>query len=338
MSLESLITEVPALPRDEETTSWLRATSNGTGTGGVDPQRGQALRQILEDLGVPHADIEAGLRLDAGLERYPQLTALRRRAGEALLQDLGQPAPEHPLPTFAGTEEPLLRYFWMFVFADLVPQVTAWHAARGISAEVSRRTLADLGRHMSHNHRRLGYGGMTLNVDWLCTHFQGQLYQLGRLQFELTSLDRPTAAEIAASGRAAAAGDPCLAVHIPDYCGPFTQAECRASFARAHDFFAEHFPDVATDVFTCHSWLLDRRLPHYLPPTSNIVQFQELFTLAHREQTVDDANFFASVFGVPEVSDLDALPQTTSLQRALVQNLRDGHHWYGGVGWRPLAP
>lgn len=335
MSLESLILEVPSLPRDEGTTSWLQATLSGTA--GVDPQRGQRLREILEDLTVPHPDIDAGLRLDAMLERYPQVSALRRRAAGALLQDLGRrPANEQTLPTFAGTEEPLLRHFWMLVFADLVPQVTAWHAGHGVSAEVSRRTLADLGRHMTHNRRRIGYGGLTLNVDWLCTHFQGQLYQLGRLQFEMTSLDRTMAAEITSSGRIATAGDPCLAVHIPDYCGAFTPGDCRESFTLATPFFHQHFPGFGAEVATCDSWLLDRRLPHYLPQSSNIVQFQQLFRLSHPEQAVDDDNFFASVFGTTP-ADLDVLPQTTSLQRALVQHLRDGHHWYGGVGWRPLG-
>ena len=44
--------------------------------------------------------------------------------------------------------------------------------------------------------------------------------------------------------------------------------------------------------------------------------------------------FFTFVFGVPAADDLDALPQETTLQRALVRHLRDGKHWTGGVGWR----
>ena len=307
------------------------------GAEGLEPQRGQGLRDILEDLTVPHRDIEAGLRVAGGMDRYPQLSALRGRAAAALLRKLGQAPTEPGPPTFAGTEEPTLRYFWMLVFADLAPHVAAWHADHGIDAAVSRRTLADLGRHMTHNRRRLGYGGLTMNVDWLSSHFQGQLYQLGRLQFEMTQLGGTAAAAIAATGRAATAGDACLAAHIPDYCGPFSPSDCEESFALAASFFPQHFPQVAARIITCHSWLLDRRLPHYLSQTSNIVQFQSLFTVSHPDQAVDDDNFFASVFGTTDYHDLDALPQTTSLQRALVQNLRDGQHWYGGVGWRPLA-
>jgi len=34
--------------------------------------------------------------------------------------------------------------------------------------------------------------------------------------------------------------------------------------------------------------------------------------------------------------DLDALPQRTSLQRALVAHLRSGGHWWTRVGWCDL--
>ena len=332
--VESLAREVPSWTRDELTTEWLLTTA-GEGQG-PEPQRGQVLRGILEDLTVPHRDIDAALRIDARMDRHPAVTALRQRSAGVLLRHLGQSTTAPLLPTFNGTDDPVLRYFWVLVFADMQPHVSAWHAEQGIGSEVSRRTLADLGRQMTHNRRRFGYGGLTLNIDWLCTHFQGQLYQLGRLQFEMTDLGRTTASEIASSGRPAAVGDPALAVHVPDYSGPFTPSDCRASFALAGSFFAQHFPHFMGEVMTCHSWLLDRRLPIYLAPESNIVAFQRLFTITHREQTEDDATLFDSIFGTRDISDLDGLPQATSLQRAMVNNLRDGHHWYGGVGWRPI--
>jgi hypothetical protein len=34
--------------------------------------------------------------------------------------------------------------------------------------------------------------------------------------------------------------------------------------------------------------------------------------------------------------DLDALPQETTLQRAVVAHLRGGGHWHGRTGWFEL--
>jgi hypothetical protein len=225
-----------------------------------------------------------------------------------------------------------LSYFYVYVFAAAQPAITAWHRERGISEEVSRRTLADLGRQMVHNRRRLGYGGLNLNTDWLVYHFSGRLYQLGRLQFERSRLGNTTGREVAAGGMPLGPGDLALGVHIPGYCGPLDPADCDASFAWAREFFPRHFPGESYTIATCHSWLLDRHLADYLPESSNILAFQRRFTINDRDYPPQDDMFFEFVFGVA-ASEIDHVPQDTSLQRAIVRRIHEGHHWYGGVGW-----
>jgi hypothetical protein len=321
------------VPGDPVTQRWLADLADESAEPARLPSRTELL-EILEDLAVPGDDIDAVLRLRSRLDERDELRWLLDRAVAQLVNGLGSDGATRPFPTLAGVTDPLLRYFYVFVYAAMCPITREWHAARGVSPEVSRRTLADVGRQLTHNHRRLGYRGLNTNADWLMKHFCGQLYQLGRLQFEIVRLGNTTGREITAGGQPFGPGDPALAVHIPDYCGPFTPAQCQESFNAVRRFFAKHFPEHRAGVLTCHSWLLSRDLVNYLPADSNIVQFARLFTVNHRESPAQDDMFFRFVFGVPSADNLDALPQDTALQRALVQHLRDGKHWTGGVGWR----
>ncbi len=92
------------------------------------------------------------------------------------------------VPESAG---PLGRCFHLYVFIAALPYVRAYHRELGIPDDVSRRTLADLGRHVSVHHRRLGTPGL-LFPWWIALHFHGELFQLGRLQFQRSRLGRRT--------------------------------------------------------------------------------------------------------------------------------------------------
>ncbi|WP_152363963.1 acyltransferase domain-containing protein [Microlunatus speluncae] len=293
---------------------------------------GVALLDVLTELAVPHEDLGEILRLrprlddhEAGTVAARILSGLHRGLGSAT--GLG-----HELD-LRRCDDPLLRYAAMYAFAAMDPVIRRWHLERSVPPDVSRRTLADLGRQLTNHRRRIGRGGMS-EVGWMSNHFQGRLYQLGRLQFELVPLGRTTSAEVRAGGVPAEPGDPAIAVHIPDYCGPIDDGACAESFAAALEFFPRHFPDHRPIVFTCHSWLLDPQLAERLPADSNITAFQRRFTITHRRADIDDAGAFLFVFGTRDVDARAGLPRRSSLQRALIDHLDNGGHWYGGAGWR----
>jgi hypothetical protein len=288
------------------------------------------LVHLLLDIGVPQEEINPilSLRPHPGSDEW----RLVERIARSLLPHIGMTDPLPETPPLTGGSDPFLRYCYVYVFAAMIPALREWYEARGIDPGILRGTLVDLGRQMVHNRRRLGYGGLHLNVDWLRLHFTGRLFQFGRLQFERGKLGNTTGKEVAAGGVDVGAGDPVLAVHIPDYCGPFDPAACDASFARARTFFPQHFPEERYTVVTCHSWLLDRQLKDYLPESSNILAFQRRFTINHRDIAPQDEMFFEFVFGA-KISEIDRLPRETTLQRALIDHVRKGGHWYGGVGW-----
>lgn len=295
---------------------------------------GTELLEILGDLAVPGPEIDETIRLRPRIADH-EFRYVLDRVLTFLSAGIGGPVGQDRLPDLSGCDDPLAPYLYVYAFAACYPLTRQWHRCRGIPDEIARRTLADLGRQMTQQRRRHGRGGLMINTTWLADHFQGRLFQLGRLQFELGRLGGTTSAEIQAAGTDLPPGSPMLLIHIPDFCGPMDPSSCAASLEEARRFFGMHFPEHRPAALTCYSWLLDPQLTDYLPRSSNIVNFQRLFTINQRP-TATDAETFESVFGTRDVARRDRLPRVTSLQRALIEHVDRGGHWYGGVGWRPF--
>ncbi|KKD02753.1 acyltransferase domain-containing protein [Streptomyces sp. WM6386] len=296
------------------------------------------LAEVLLDLAVPHEDIDEliasrrTLTADAGAIRLlAECTGeLVRDIGKIIeygdgLQ-LGERVAEAPVA--------LRRLFAAYVFVSALPHTRTYHRALGIPADVSRRTLADLGRNMVVHRRRHGGAGVQ-SPQWLTLHFRGELYQLGRLQFQRANLWTGAASVLAQAGYDGTAGTPCLDIHIPEFLGPLTPAACDRSVVLAREFFALHLPEERYRAAMCHSWLLDPQLKRYLHADSNIVRFQERFRIARRGSEPADTEPVQFVFGDPELA-VAGLPRRTSLERAVGDHLRAGGHWYMGHGWFPL--
>ncbi|MEU9914446.1 acyltransferase domain-containing protein [Streptomyces sp. NPDC051001] len=296
------------------------------------------LAEVLLDLAVPHQDINEliasrrTLTADSGAMRL-----LAECTGE-LVRDIGKIV-EYGDGVQLGqrvAEAPaaLRRFFAAYVCVAALPHTRAYHRSLGIPADVSRHTLADLGRNMVVHRRRHGRAGVQ-SPQWLTLHFRGELYQLGRLQFQRANLWTGAASVLARAGFDGAPGTPCLDIHIPEFLGPLTPAACDRSVALAREFFALHHPEESYRAAMCHSWLLDPQLKRYLSADSNIVRFQERFRIARRGGEPADTEPVQFVFGDPELA-VAGLPRRTSLERAVGDHLRAGGHWYMGHGWFPL--
>ncbi len=121
-------------------------------------------------------------------------------------------------------------------------------------------------------------GGLYLGeLSWLSLHLRMQLFRLGRLQFCMGHAFRDIP-EIGVSE-----GDPVLEMHIPRG-GKLAMEACEASIRQAAAFFARFFPDFPYKGITCWSWLLDDSLRNYLPETSSIIRFGNLFTKVYSIQ------------------------------------------------------
>ncbi len=285
----------------------------------------RCVRVLVRDMGVAAADpaeeADASDEGDAPHEAAGIATGPVRRFGPAL------PA----LPAGTG---PAGHWFPALVFAAALPHTLAYHRAHGVPPEVSRRTLADLGRQLALHRRRHGTGGV-VNAHWLVNHFRGVLYQLGRLQFERTRLGGAMGRAVAAAGLPSGPGGPALGVHVPDFRGPLTPEACQESVDRAREFFRSHFPQEHYPVAVCHSWLLDPQLADHLPAEANIVRFARRFRPGYPEREVADRETVGFVFGDGDLP-FGTLPRRSTLERAIADHLAAGGHWYGGNGWFAL--
>ncbi|MGI5453944.1 acyltransferase domain-containing protein [Streptomyces sp. CA-249302] len=292
------------------------------------------LAEVLLDLAVPHEDINELVRMGRRVTDDPELRGILEASVGELVQDMGEVGSPVDLPELDWPSGPLQRCFSVYVFVAALPYTRAYHRARGVPDEVSRHTLADLGRNMAVHRRRHGVPGVQAPW-WLVHHFRGELYQLGRLQFERARHGERTARMIAGAGLDVTSGMPCLNLHIPDYLGPLSPRACDRSLALAAEFLARHFPEEKYRAALCHSWLLDPQLKEYLPADSNILRFQERFRLARRDAEPADAEPVQFVFGDPGLA-VASLPRRTAVERAVGDHLRAGGHWYVGHGWFPL--
>ncbi|MFM9698459.1 acyltransferase domain-containing protein [Streptomyces europaeiscabiei] len=289
------------------------------------------LPDVLVDLAVPYEDINDLVALRRTLAADEGATWLLGRCVDGLARDMGKIGKGQgllPLPLESG---PLGRYFPVYVFVAALPYVRAYHRELGIPDDTSRRTLADLGRGLVLHRRRYGVGGLVA-PGWFSLHFHGELFQLGRLQYQRSRVSGREGVALAAAGLRLRPGEPCLDLHIPDYAGPLTPEACDRSLASAHDFFARHFPQERYTAGCCHSWLLDPQLKRYLPTDANIVRFQERFRVACGNSEPEDDLPIRFVFGDPDLP-VETLPRRTSLERAVADHLRAGGHWYSGHGW-----
>ncbi|MFI7340702.1 acyltransferase domain-containing protein [Streptomyces sp. NPDC050085] len=324
-----------ALKGDETCAEWLEALADAS-----IPQLPVAipgpldLPDVLLDLSVPHEDIAQLLMLRREFDTSDELRELLGRAVSGLLWHTDEPGAGTGLPVFPATTGQLGRCFAVFVLVAALPYTRALHRERGIPDDVSRRTLADLGRNLAVHRRRFGTTGL-LVPWWPTRHFRGELYQLGRLQFERVRLGRRTGEGFAAAGAPLGPGAAALGVHIPDFRGPMSPEACDDSLAKARAFFPRHFPEEPAGFAVCHSWLLDRQLRTYLPADSNIVRFQDRFAIAYADEEPEDDTPVAFVFGGAE-TPRHLLPRRTRVQRAVLDHLDAGGHWYTGHGWFAL--
>ena len=87
-----------------------------------------------------------------------------------------------------------------------------------------------------------------------------------------------------------------------------------------------YYPEYSYDRYTCESWLMSPVLKQLLPGGSNIVSFQERFTIVSEDR--EGKEFIEWLFQVPADTAYEKLPERTSLQRRAKELLLAG----GSVG------
>jgi len=291
-------------------------------------------------LGIPDAAQADVLRTVDAVERSPALTRLLRHyrwrcyGGGGAAATAPQPNPYlYAWPALPEALGAVGRLFPLLVPLAGVARVRALHARAAIPDEVSRATLADVGRQVAIFRRIHGVWGFD-EVPWTWLHLAGHLFELGRLQFVRSILWYP----LTDDARAACPLEPLepvLDIHVPAD-GRLDPAACDDAIAAAPAFFTRHFPGTSYRAMTLLSWLLAPALGRHLAPDSNILRFQRRFTPLALTDAIDGGVFkfvFRLASETPDAATLARLPQTTALQRAIVAHVRAGHTWRAHAGY-----
>lgn len=284
--------------------------------------------ELLARLGVAEVDRSEIIATRPSLNRQPPLWWLLDRCHSLLVNRMGTGGALDPWPALPRELGPAARYLYVWVFLSTVADVRRYHLQRGIPDDLSWRVLSTLGVQMANYRAIYGEGGLHTQ-DWLTFHFRGAVYSLGGLHFERQRIWFDAERQPGVS-EAPRRGDHALGLHIPE--GSLSPDMVEDALRRARGFFARHFPDEGHRFATCVSWLLDEQLQEYLSPDSNILKFQRRFHLIPPSGSNDNSTMVEFLFKRP-LSDLDALPSTTTLQRAVIGHIRGGRTWMFRTGW-----
>lgn len=239
-------------------------------------------------------------------------------------------------PTVPEEAGPVGMFLYAWALLAVVPDLINVHRRRGIPEQTTRRAVLDLGGVMNSHYEVTGRRGVGLFPLWGPPQvFCGTDLNIGRHSF--------TRAEMAFGDGPAGF---VLQVHIPPI-GPLVEEESAASMDQALTFFARHYPEEPIAALVCKSWTLDPQLRQYLKPDSNLLRFQQRWQLLPHVPSDDPSEGDREMMRLglqvrtPESGDLSEehlarIPQNTTLQRAFVDHIRSGGHWYKRTGIRWL--
>jgi hypothetical protein len=287
--------------------------------------------QALSLFGVPSDDLAGVQRAAESVCDDAALAGWVARTATDLTEAMGMPSPPPPLTPRPDGDPTVVAYLPVMAFAEVLPATLAWAERLGVSPAMTASTLRDVGRMLQRNRVWFGDAGLSDELaGWLPRHLIGSILEIGRLQHERVTPGLRTSAWFLAEGADWSRGELAVNLHIPES-GPLDPAAVRESLRGGRTVLRKRFPEHRLRVRYCISWLLDPQLLEYLPESSNIAAFQRRFRIGPAKDDDGDASVRKFVFG-NAAEPVEALPQRSSLERAVVAHWRAGRHWRVHVG------
>lgn len=209
------------------------------------------------------------------------------------------------------------RQLYLYLYLHFAYDAYSEYEQQGIAKKIYFDTFHDIVIWAFNCKRDYGEIGIE-QYDWLRRHIKLELFQLGRLQYEIV---KPKGDTIL-NDRLVKANERVLNLHIPQG-DPLSIEKCRMSFKQASEFFEDYIE------ITCHSWLLSPQLQELLPEESNILQFQKLFHVYSLDKNSKEAEerVFNKVQDNPQLYE-----ERTKLQKVLKRYLLQNHTVDSGYG------
>lgn len=177
------------------------------------------------------------------------------------------------------------------------------YKAKNIDDEIYFDTMKCYTRFIDETYKMTGK--LYFDRYWWTVRQAGcHLFRIGELEYEMKHLDDKII----------------IGIHIPSDID-FSSSAVDSSIENAKTFFQEHYPELASTEYRCHSWLLDGQLKTMLNENSNIVNFQNRFEIFDEGEVGTD--FIEWLYNTKS-TDYSALSETTSLQRNIKKHLLSG--------------
>lgn len=194
-----------------------------------------------------------------------------------------------------------------------------FYKEKGISDDIFKHTVGDIKIWCENNDNK----GLK-NYGWIKNHLKGELFRLGRLQFQICrNFNNPT---LNYKKLPINFSDNVIYVHIPQG-EKLLLDDCWESLKFAVDFFDKYFADFEYRYFFCESWLLYQDNIKFMKEDSNIIKFASLFDIAYSVR--EDSQAIERIFGKRKLIK-SAYPENTTLQKQAKQFMLNGSKM--GVG------
>ena len=253
--------------------------------------------ELAKKLNIPE---DAALRLRLVPEAKPYLEGLIGEEYEKYAAELHDAL---------GEDEGGYKMLSAMLEAALISYVE--YVRRGIPEEIYLSTMGCFPRFVREHMESFGKYGFD-RWWWTGRQTSLRLFRIGTLEYELGAND----------------ADKWISVHIPSD-ADLSDDAVDNSLISARAFLKKYFPDYGSAEFHCHSWLLSPALGELLPATSRINRFRSRFELLGLEE--NDDGFKLWVFKDQSLP-IEALPENTSLQRAMKAHLLRGGKVGAGRG------
>ena len=213
-----------------------------------------------------------------------------------------------------------INTLWVIVLVDAAIKSYDLYKQNGISDEVYIDTMKDITYKLNEGKKVENNWGIFV-AYWYPMFFTCDRFKLGRLQYErrLSPIDYKGIVK---------KDDLIFACHIPS-CGPLYKQDVIDSLKKAYDFYNIKKGNYL--VVTCHSWLLYKPLVDLFKEGSNTKDFYDMFDVFdHHESDLKIDGW--RIFYTMDLSNLNNLPEDTSLQKNIKNYLLSGGHMGSGLG------
>ena len=162
-------------------------------------------------------------------------------------------------------------------------------------------------------------------IGWYRLLYEGRRFELGRLQFEIIGFPME---KYSKGNTVITKGMPIINVHIPSS-GRLDIEDVKKSLKAATEFFTLKYDGKF--FFFCESWLLYPKYKSLFKVSKNITDFASLFDIF---DTIEQEKFEDGwrIFNTEELSDINKLPNDTSLRCAFIEYMKNGGSFGSGCG------